>query len=719
MVAALSPTDGAGASGWALRSVPPPLLPGGGHLASVSCVDRSFCVGVGSVVVAAGTRVTLAERWNGRRWSLQSTPSPSRAMQAQLSGVSCTSRRLCIAVGAATGPSGREAPLAEHWNGRTWKIKGIAAVPRSRGGSLASVSCVLDNLCFAVGSFSGAAAVRTLSEQWNGRSWNRNAMPSTGARTSALNGVSCTLFGCMAVGEKTTGGRRAALAEFWNGLNWTISPARTPRGASATSFSGVSCSSVCVAVGGATFRGGSHPLAERFTPVTPADWVIEATPSLPGGVLTAVSCASDCTAVGSFRSGSRRTVLAMRSGPRGFRLSKIANPPDQSSLNGVSCASRCMAVGDLGAGSGQRALSEEGDSSSFRLRSIASTPAVRTGALNNVSCSSATACTAVGYTVAAGGTRVALAARWNGRTWQLQRVPNLAGATHGSVLSAVSCPAMTACAAVGYFGNGSGLHTLALAWDGRAWTVQAAADRPGDTVNVLSAVSCLPTAACLAVGHSQGRAGMHTLAETGLGGRWTIQPAPDPNGAVRNTLTAVSCAFSSPAFACTAVGSTLGRPLAVRLGQTGWSLQTAATGARAQSTELDGVSCPTLTTCTAVGTIRRSTGTALLAERWDSSGWALQTAPNPSARFSELVGVSCTSPTSCTAVGSRVARTGLRPTLVEHWNGTTWSIQHTPNPAPASASSLRGVSCSAPTACLAVGDYAAAITLPLSEQFSG
>src|SRR6516225_2015622 len=51
------------------------------------------------------------------------------------------------------------------------------------------------------------------------------------------------------------------------------------------------------------------------------------------------------------------------------------------------------------------------------------------GQLESVSCSSANACTAVGTNVGAKGLNVTLAERWNGKTWQQQHTPNLAGNT--------------------------------------------------------------------------------------------------------------------------------------------------------------------------------------------------------------------------------------------------------------------------------------------------
>src|SRR5438128_2358635 len=88
---------------------------------------------------------------------------------------------------------------------------------------------------------------------------------------------------------------------------------------------------------------------------------------------------------------------------------------------------------------------------------------------------SADACTSPAFCVAVGsyrkpGTQVTLAEAWNGTAWTTQTTPNPAGAT-ASQLSGVSCSSATACTAVGYYSDRSGTHTLAEACNGTAWTV--------------------------------------------------------------------------------------------------------------------------------------------------------------------------------------------------------------------------------------------------------
>jgi hypothetical protein len=82
--------------------------------------------------------------------------------------------------------------------------------------------------------------------------------------------------------------------------------------------------------------------------------------------------------------------------------------------------------------------------------------------LESVSCTTFTACTAVGQ-VDGTGQLVTLAERWNGTAWAIQHTPNPTSATGGAngELDALSCAAPTTCTAVGYYGNGYLSRTLA------------------------------------------------------------------------------------------------------------------------------------------------------------------------------------------------------------------------------------------------------------------
>jgi hypothetical protein len=105
---------------WSVQPTPDPPGPRTSRLSSVSCVSASACIAVGFYAFnAPGARRTLAERWNGTRWSIQRSPTPPGAKRSSLSSVSCPSSRTCIAVGYSLSAWRRpktEAGLAMRWS---------------------------------------------------------------------------------------------------------------------------------------------------------------------------------------------------------------------------------------------------------------------------------------------------------------------------------------------------------------------------------------------------------------------------------------------------------------------------------------------------------------------------------------------------------------------------------------------------------------------------
>src|SRR5215471_15508236 len=148
----------------------------------------------------------------------------------------------------------------------------------------------------------------------------------------------------------------------------------------------------------------------------------------------------------------------------------------------------------------------------------------------------------------------------------------------------------------------------------------------------------------------------------------------------------------------------------------GWSIAPTP-NLPARTGQLIGVSCASSSSCTAVGDFTRGSGVVVtLAQHWDGGKWASQPTPNPpGARLSVLVGVSCSAPSACTAVGQAVSRSGVSVPLAERWNGIQWRIQATPNPA-AGGGALFGVACTSSSACTAVGGSNSGT---LAEQWNG
>jgi hypothetical protein len=308
-----------------------------------------------------------------------------------------------------------------------------------------------------------------------------------------------------------------------------------------------------------------------------------------------------------------------------------------------------------------------------------------------------------------------------GAVWMVQPTP-FAGS-----LGRVSCVSAKFCVALGGGEQLAGIGVLR--WDGRGWRLQATPDpdpahealRDQDS---LGDVSCISSKACVAVGEFVPSVyspdGMHVfdlfmpLAERWNGVSWSLLPFPSlPSGGQSAVLSAVSCTSGS---ACMAVGGfersgdALGGLFAERWYGSSWSIESMPDPVEAsfQPTAtpfITGLSCWSSSFCTAVGYSYVATGVQAFAERWDGRSWSLESTPQVAGAFmTEPADVSCTSPSACVAVGdySTAPSLPLR-TLAERWNGASWSVQRTPN-VPGDSNHLAGVSCTSSRACMAVGD---------------
>src|SRR6516164_9397963 len=303
----------------------------------------------------------------------------------------------------------------------------------------------------------------------------------------------------------------------------------------------------------------------------------------------------------------------------------------------------------------------------------------RTGQLAGVSCPSSSSCTAVGNFIRGSGVAVTLAEHWDGRRWAIQATPSPRKAKL-SLLFGVSCSSPSACTAVGQAVSNQGASTpLAERWNGTQWRIQATPNPPVGN-GALFGVACTSSSACNAVGSSNSG----TLAEHWNGTRWRIQATPSPS-AGGGFLASVACASAS---ACTAVGSSNSGTLAEHWNGTAWRIQRTPNPSGAQFSFLNAVSCTSASACTAAGGYGNNSSPPQvlpLAERWDGTRWHIQRTPNPSgAQFSFLNAVSCTSasacttPRSCMAVGGARSLSGIGGYLAERWNGTRWSLLRTP-----------------------------------------
>jgi hypothetical protein len=381
------------------------------------------CAWIATAGAAQASQTGLA---TGKAWKVEPTPNPADANINELSAVSCTSGRACTAVGShAASLSSPGFTLAERWNGTNWRIQHTILPKGAASSTFTGASCASATACTAVGATIGKATHRgvNLAEAWNGTTWRVQAIATPkGSTGSSLFAVSCTSpSACTTVGNyNKAGGRVLAVAERWNGKTWRIQP--LPQPAKVSELFGVSCPAAraCTAVGYQNNgTGDAQPLAEAWNGTT---WHIQGVPlprKAPGGALSGVSCTSPsaCTATGT-NFGVRHPTLAERWNGKSWRIQPTPNPANFTTSR-------------------------------------------EQVALNGVSCSSATACTATGQ-YAPGGQAAYFLEAWNGRSWRLVTAPLPAGFAQGA-LNGISC-VLARCTAVGAWSGGTvPVATLAMA----------------------------------------------------------------------------------------------------------------------------------------------------------------------------------------------------------------------------------------------------------------
>jgi uncharacterized repeat protein (TIGR01451 family) len=344
----------AAASSWTI--VPSPNVSGANSvLESVSCVSASFCVAAGIQYVPNSNTQTLIESWNGSAWSIATSQNQSTMQDNDLSGVSCVSTMFCVAAGDYNNGTNYQT-LIEQWNGSVWSIVSSPNVASSGDNYFSDVRCVATNNCFAVGVYvNGSSINQTLIESWDGTAWNIVPSPNTSAtQSNELSSLSCaSANACMAVGQYLNGTIAQTLTEFWNGMSWNFVASPNASGSAGDLLVGVSClsSTFCMATGGGTTGGISQSLIESWNGTS---WSILPSPS-PGSTLNdlnGVFCLSNiaCTAVGESHSGTTYQTLVESWDGAAWTAVQSADVPNlRNFLFSISCVGAlfCDTVGQV------------------------------------------------------------------------------------------------------------------------------------------------------------------------------------------------------------------------------------------------------------------------------------------------------------------------------------------------------------------------------------
>jgi hypothetical protein len=649
---------------------------------------------VGASIDSRGFEHPLAERWDGSQWTLTTTVPAPNGLGARLLGLSCVSPIACVAVGNSEQIGSPDLvrtvyrPFAERWNGKSWSSI-VPNIGISRSATLTSVSCSTARACVAVGMFGNlqfdALPLGGVMASWNGRRWTRIAAPAPPGRQIVLTSIACTKAGIC-----TAGG------SYWLRSTTLVSAPLVERRARAG--------------GGWSYRTLPVPFPASAAALRKGRDSELAT--------TSVSCASGaaCTLIGFYRHenvGSSRwpQFSEVWNGAR-WRLVTMTDPAQLTTPVSISCwaPQQCLALGGLTQGATDSTFAERQTTSGWSLVAAPTLAAPLTD--RALACRSASTCTAIG---AAPGPTVSpepdmlAVSRLTSTGWSDQ-MPAAPAGTAGAQFTDVSCSpgGGSQCAAVGSYENSDGGESvLAERGSPGSWSVTPAPIPSGVYAATLTSVSCPSTTFCMAVGNTAQTVfstSREPLAEIWNGSSWQLVPLPDPGTNFGNQLVSVSCA--SQAF-CVAIGSAVQKSgsnyAADQLVETwsagSWQIASGTLIALSPNDETQAaVSCVTTTFCLAVGGRHNGKPDTLAL-----SGATWTTASQPGL-ISGLAAVSCTSASWCMAVGGTV--TDPAQPVAAAWTGSRWTklSPRKPSPAGGGGDPLTGVSCTAPRACVAVGD---------------
>jgi hypothetical protein len=238
--------------------------------------------------------------------------------------------------------------------------------------------------------------------------------------------------------------------------------------------------------------------------------------------------------------------------------------------------------------------------------------------------------------------------------------------------------------AVGHALDPSGLDvTLIEHWNGSVWGIIPSPNVNDDVTNILTGVDAVARNNVWAVGtHTHSDGAFHrSLVEHWDGTRWNIVPSQDDDSS--RILNAVVGLASSDIWA---VGGATTGTLAER-----WDGNILAIvpspNTPINSDALHGVAALSTKDAWAVGSYTNGSRSLTLAEHWDGSRWSIMPSPNIQPQqdvsdYNTLRGVAGISPTDVWAVGEYsfegAGRHIIGYTLVEHWDGSAWSIVASP-----------------------------------------
>ena len=307
-------------------------------------------------------------------------------------------------------------------------------------------------------------------------------------------------------------------------------------------------------------------------------------------------------------------------------------------------------------------------------------------------------------TVAVLNFSASLSAQDCGTAWRIVPSPNLgSGDNELYGIDAVSANNVWA---VGRYNDVDGYKTLSMRWDGSVWSV-VPTPNAGSRFNQLFSVAALSSNDAWAVGASSNANLINqTLIAHWDGTQWSIVPSPLAPG-TSSFLYGIAAIAANDIWAVgyIQVGFSAQQPLTMHWDGTSWSVVPSPSTSPANRDILWAVSALSADNVWATGYSSDAVTGEIrtLIEHWNGSAWSIVPSPNPSGSIYNFAwGIEAVSANDVWVMG-RAYMGDSYPTLIERWNGTAWSV--TPSPSEQFYNELFDATALSSTDVWAVGRY--------------
>lgn len=695
-------------------------------LEDVAAISATEFWAVGSSANSGEPARTLIQRWDGSLWN--QVPSPSQAGSSYLKAVSVLSANDAWAVGHYQAETRAETFIV-HWDGTQW-----SSVPspnaEERPNFLTSVVAISTDDVWAVGHFYKASVFRynTLTMHWDGTIWSIVSSPNGNPfAENLLNDITAVSANDVwAVGQfhPNDGPAEEALTLHWNGTSWSVvaTPKAPEFGRTLNDVAAVSTNDVW-AVG---FIDGDPNHFEFDALILHWDgtaWtrIFGPTPTTLNELVgVAVKSANDIWAVGRYAPGSR-TLIQHWDGATWRTFPSPSIEQNYNYLNGIAVApgGNMMAVGTYTANnlSGTLAMRYPGAGCAYPTPTTMPTstpipscgPAWRAapnpgeGHMTDIAILSADDIWAVGHhgaQTSTGSAEQTYTMHWDGTNWSVISSPN--ASTFNNVLNGVAAISTNDVWAVGSYATSTPNQALLLFmhWDGANWTIVSSSIW-GEMHDI---VALSPTE-IWAVGFAYDVYNIALILKWD-GSNWNYYPIANIAQDTSSPLFGIAGVSANDIWA---VGAYFGETLTAHWDGAQWN-RVPSPNASTSANRLNSVSAISGDDVWAVG-YHYNNGLPIrtLIEHWNGTAWSVVPSPNATSNENRLEAVAVAAPNDVWAVGYSYIEPNPdklpHPALIEHWNGSEWSIFPAPNPGVFGATSLHGIAVTSPIDVWAVGKY--------------